>query len=226
MFVPLSAHNWSLFKSLPSEEVERILASARRRKFSRNEVIVHEGDPANSLHLIDKGIVAARVTTPLGDVVTVEILCSDDFFGEMALVLSPPLRSATVVALQATETLSISREDFEEVRAKFPSVQTLLVEILAARVKKLSNLLVEALYVPAELRVLRRLLDLTDVYGNESSDPVIPLNQEDLAGLAGTSRATVNRVLRQEENRGTIKLARGSTTVVHLEGLRKRAHRH
>ncbi|MCA1841186.1 MAG: Crp/Fnr family transcriptional regulator [Actinomycetota bacterium] len=222
----MNTNSWALFRNLPSEEVDRILGSARRRRFSRNEVIVHDGDPANSLHLIDRGVVAVRVTTPMGDVVTVEILCRGDFFGEMALVLMPSLRAATVVALESAETLSVMKEDFDDLREKHPSVQTLLVEILAERVKKLSGLLVEALYVPAEMRVLRRLLDLADVYGNEGSDPMIPLNQEDLAGLAGTSRATVNRVLRQEEDRGTLRLARGSTTVLKLEPLQRRAHRH
>ena len=51
----------------------------------------------------------------------------------------------------------------------------------------------------------------------------MPLTQEDLAGLAGTSRATVNRVLRDEESRGTVTLGRGKTVVVDLETLTRRA---
>ncbi len=44
-----------------------------------------------------------------------------------------------------------------------------------------------------------------------------------LAGLAGTSRATVNRVLREEEARGTVRLARGRTVVIDREGLARRS---
>jgi CRP-like cAMP-binding protein len=51
----------------------------------------------------------------------------------------------------------------------------------------------------------------------------VPLTQEDLAGLAGTSRATVNRVLREEEERGTVKLGRGRTTVLDADALARRA---
>ena len=51
----------------------------------------------------------------------------------------------------------------------------------------------------------------------------VPLTQEDLAGLAGTSRATVNRVLRDEESRGTVTLGRGKTVVIDLETLTRRA---
>ena len=89
--------------------------------------------------------------------------------------------------------------------------------------RQLNERLVEALFVPAETRVLRRLRDLTQVYGDGSERVVIPLTQEDIAGLAGTSRATVNRVLRDEERRGTVELGRGKTTVVAAGDLARRA---
>jgi CRP-like cAMP-binding protein len=40
---------------VPDEEVLRLLSVARRRRFSRNEVVFHREDPADSLHLINKG---------------------------------------------------------------------------------------------------------------------------------------------------------------------------
>ena len=46
--------HWELFGDLPPEEIRRVLAMARRRTFSRGEVVFHEGDPADSLHLIAK----------------------------------------------------------------------------------------------------------------------------------------------------------------------------
>jgi CRP/FNR family transcriptional regulator, cyclic AMP receptor protein len=88
-------------------------------------------------------------------------------------------------------------------------------------VRQLSRHLLEALYVPADKRVLRRLLELGALYA-EGDTTVVPLTQEDLAGLAGTSRATVNRVLREEETRGTVKLGRGRTTVLDAEALARR----
>jgi CRP-like cAMP-binding protein len=78
---------------------------------------------------------------------------------------------------------------------------------------------IEAYYVPAERRVLRRVREMLDLYG----EGVVPLTQEDIAGLAGTSRATVNRVLRDEEKRGTLRLQRGKTTVLEPEALARRA---
>lgn len=51
-------------------------------------------------------------------------------------------------------------------------------------------------------------------YHYDGADAVIPLTQEELAGLAGTSRATVNRVLREAERAGTLKLSRGKVAVL------------
>jgi DNA-directed RNA polymerase specialized sigma24 family protein len=48
------------------------------------------------------------------------------------------------------------------------------------------------------------------------------LSQSEIAGLAGTSRATVNRVLRAEENRGTVQVQRGTTTLLDRAALAKR----
>jgi CRP-like cAMP-binding protein len=67
--------------------------------------------------------------------------------------------------------------------------------------------------LPVEQRVLRRLAELADVYGDGNGEVVIPLTQEELAGLAGTSRATVNEVLRAHQERGLVELRRGRTIV-------------
>ena len=96
------------------------------------------------------------------------------------------------------------------------------MRLLAEQVQRLSELLVEAYTVDADERVARRLLELVSVYGGRP--PVtVPLRQEDLAALAGTSRATVNRVLRRAERDGLVELHRGRTVVLDLEGLRRRA---
>jgi len=213
---------WQLFGDLPPDEVRRLLSMARRRTFSRGEVVFHEGDPADSLHLIAKGRFAVRVTTPLGETATLAIRGPGEAFGELALVSDAP-RSATVAALEPAETHSLFRREFDQLRRDHPFVNRVLVAVLAASVRRMDELIVEAFYVGAEKRVLRRLRDLAAVYGNGSPPTTVPLTQEDLAGLAGTSRATVNRVLRDEESRGTLTLGRGKTVVLDLETLTRRA---
>ena len=87
----------------------------------------------------------------------------------------------------------------------------------------LNERLLEALYVPVERRVLRRLVELAELYPGSDGVPVITLTQEALAELSGAARPTVNQVLREEEKRGTIELARGKTRILDVEELRRRA---
>ena len=131
-------------------------------------------------------------------------------------------RSATVSALEPGETRSVHAPDFARLVAAHPAVQVVLTSLVAERLQRVSELLVEALYVPADKRVLRRLCDLAAVYG-EGDGVTVPLRQEDLADLAGTSRETVNRVLRDEQGRGTVELGRGRTKLLDLDALARRS---
>lgn len=209
---------WRLLEGVPAEEVRRLLSVARRRKFRKGEVVFHQGDPADSLHLISKGRFKVQVTTPLGEPATIAIRGVGDAFGEMA-VASGQKRSATIEALEDAETFCVIDGEFRRLREEHAGVDQLVIDFLANEVRMLNERLLEALYVPVEKRVMRRLAELAEVYGSGEGEVVIPMTQEELADLAGTTRATVNQVLRAEQERGTIELGRGKTIVSDLAAL-------
>jgi CRP/FNR family cyclic AMP-dependent transcriptional regulator len=213
---------WQLLADVPDDALRALLTIARRRTFARNEVVFHHGDPADSLHLISKGRFSVRIATPLGDTVTLSVRGPGDSFGELALLEREPVRSATVSALEPAETHSVYRDDFERLRREHPIVNDVLIHILADRLRHLSEQVVEAYYVSADRRVVRRVCELAELYGHGETEIVVPLTQEEIAELAGTSRATVNRVLRDAERRGTVELRRGRTAVLDLEALARR----
>jgi CRP/FNR family transcriptional regulator, cyclic AMP receptor protein len=217
---------WNLFADVPREELDSLLAIARRRTFSRGEVVFHEGDPADSFHLVTRGRFAARLRTRLGDIALLSIVGEGEAFGELALVGEPRARSTTVTALEAAETRAVYGADFARLRHDHPAIDSVLVSLLAEQVRRLSQRVLEGYYVDAEARVRLRLVDLAMTYGGEEpAAPVtLPLTQEEIAGLAGTSRATVNRVLREEERRGTIALGRGRTVLLDIAALARRRH--
>lgn len=214
---------WPIFEGVPDAEVQRVLSIARRRTFARGEVVFHHDDPADTVHLIVSGRFAVRVRTPVGDTAILTVLGPGELFGEVALLGPEQRRTATVEALEAAETRSIFRDDFHRLRADHPGVSEVLIAILVGEVGRLSRHLLEALYVSSDKRVLRRLVELAGLYGAaDAAEVTIPLRQDDLAGLAGTSRATVNRVLRQEEARGSVALARGRVTITDRAALERR----
>jgi len=213
---------WPLLADLPPEDVRELLSIARRRTFEKGEVVFHRDDPAESLHLIVRGRFGARVTTPLGDSVLLEVLGPGQAFGEVALLLPGARRSATVSALEDGETRSVLRDDFARLQKSHPGVKDVLLRLLAEQLRRASDRIVEAHYVDAETRVRRRVCELAEIYGSADGRSVVPLTQEDLAAMAGTSRATVNRVLREEEKRGTVALQRGRVTVLDTAELGRR----
>ncbi|MCC6225662.1 MAG: Crp/Fnr family transcriptional regulator [Microthrixaceae bacterium] len=208
-----------LFDRLPPEERTALRAAARRRRFAKGDTIFFEGDLGDSLHVIEKGHVAIRTSTPRGDIATLVVLVPGDSFGEQALLDSESRRTAAAVCLDAVETLSIGRRDFEHLRSRLPLVDRFLVEVLAAQVRRLSAMVLESLHLDADTRVFRRLASLAATYA--SADIVV--TQEDLASMAGTTRPTVNKALRGAEERGMIELARGRIRVLDEAALRKRA---
>ena len=147
-------------------------------------------------------------------------------FGELALLLPDSRRSATVSALEEGETRSVFRDDFAALQRSHPGVKDVLLTLLAEQLTRASDRLAEAHYVDADTRVRRRLVELGETYGTGDGPTVVPLTQEDLAAMAGTSRATVNRVLRDEERRGTLELGRGRTTLLDAAELAKRCRWH
>jgi CRP-like cAMP-binding protein len=210
---------WRLLETVPADDVRTLLSVARRRAFRKGEVVFHRGDPADSMHLISKGRFKVEVMTPLGEQATIAIRGPGDSFGEMAIVGAGAKRSATVEALEEAETFCVLESDFGRLRKTHPVVDQLLIEFLAEEVRVLNGRLLEALYVPVDRRVLRCLVHLARLYGPSENGTVIPLTQEELAGLVGTTRATINQILRKLEASGLIELHRGRTTIVDPEKL-------
>jgi CRP-like cAMP-binding protein len=208
---------WPILAGLPEEDVRRVLQIARRRVFGRREVVFHRGDPADTLHLVHSGRYAVRINTRYGDTVMLNMIEPGETFGEIALLDDSRPRSATVVAVEAGETRAIHKVDFDGLRARHPAISDILATALALRVRRLSELLVEAHYEAADARVLRRVAELAGEGG------VVPLTQEEISNLAGTSRATVNRVLRDAQSRGEIELRRGRIAVLDSDRLFERA---
>lgn len=209
---------WAVLDAIPEEQRHLVLRTMVRRRYRRGAVVFDAGDLADGLHLVDKGRVVVRVTTPAGEVATLNVLGPGDCFGELALVIPDRRRTATIEALEPVETMLLSVPAFTDLVTRHPSIQGVLVQLLAGQVARLSGRVVEALYTPAETRVLRRVAELAATFGGTA--PVeIPLTQEALATMAGTTRPTANKVLRQAEERGHVSLRRGRITVLDLEGL-------
>jgi CRP-like cAMP-binding protein len=203
-----------VLRSLPDADAKLLLRAGKVSEYQRRDVLVHEGDVADSFHIVLDGRAAVRVTTPAGESAIVNILGPDEHFGEVSLLgRERPRRTASIVALERVRTLSIPAAVFRDLRERNPRLEQLVSSILARRVDELSAQVVEAMYESLERRVVRRLSALAGIYSTSSSEVTIPLTQDELSQLVGGARPSVNQVLQRIVDAGVIELRRGRIVV-------------
>jgi CRP-like cAMP-binding protein len=209
----------NLLEDLGRAERDALLAKCALRRFVRRQALFHFGDPSNGMYVVSKGRVVVRISTPTGEEASLTVIGPGQSVGEQSLLVEGGRRSASAVALEPVETLFLSRQAFLELRAEDAGFDQVMLRLLAARVVRLTDQLVEALFVPATTRVLRRVIDAAALYG----DGTIPLTQEELAAMAGSTRNTANRVLRAAQDAALLEVKRGRITVLDMGGLRRLA---
>lgn len=210
-----------VLEGLPPADVRRFLAMARRRTFERDQTVFHHGDVADAVHLITKGRFALRVLSSLGQSAMLAVRGPGETFGEFALLESEARRTVTVAALEAGETLSVGGDAYRALLDEYPELKDVLVVLLAERLRYSDERILAAHFLDADARVRWALLQLVPIYGG-GNHVVVPLTQENLAELAGTARGTVNRVLREEHERGVVALERGRVRILAPESLSAR----
>jgi CRP/FNR family cyclic AMP-dependent transcriptional regulator len=193
--------------------------AVNERTFHKGDVVFRQGDPGDSLHLVRRGMFAIRASTPSGTDLIVDILVPGDVFGEFAVFSNQRRRTTAVTALAAGTTLAVQRNQLRAAIGFRPELAEELIATIIGKAESTTQRLVEMLHIPAELRVLRALLSMSAK--EEVSSPV-RLTQEELASFAATTRPTANRVLREEEERGTVELSRGQVTVLDRDRLAAR----
>lgn len=217
---------FALLRGLAGGERRQLLATCTPRRFKRREILCHEGDPGDTLHLVVSGLLLIRVATPLGYTATLTVVGPGDAFGELALLSPDAKRTATVEAAETAETLSLGRAQLTALRTAYPAIDRMLTDTLVEQVRRLSGMVLEALYLPVEARVLRRLVNLARIYGGPAPIAEIRLTQDDLASMAGTTRVTANKILRDLEDRGIVELRRGRIVVTDRAALISAANTH
>lgn len=224
-----------LFRRVDASDLERCVRALRQRRFRRGEAVFHAGDPGDTLHVVVDGSVMVQLPSPDGaEPAVLATLRGGDFFGELALLDAAP-RSATVVALEPTTTVALSREAFLALVDESPTLRRSLLEALALEIRRLTGHVEELHFLGLGARLATRLLD--EVVAVRAAPPdgvdapaeparlAWPYTQAELAGMIGGSRESVNRLLSDLAQRGLIRLERDALVVLDEDGLRREAAR-
>lgn len=216
-----------LFYGCEGGILEAVADRLRIRRFRRNEVIFHQGDAGDSLHIIAMGSVKIVLPSAEGDEAIIATLHSPDFFGELALLDGQP-RSATATAIEPTETLALSRPVFMELLNAHNQLRDALLGALVAELRRLTGHVEELHFLDLAGRLAGRLVQLAGENRPSASGEVTldwPYTQSDLAAMIGGTRQSVNKLLGGLIAEGMVRIERESLVITHLPALAQRAER-
>jgi CRP/FNR family transcriptional regulator, cyclic AMP receptor protein len=222
-----SLRRCQLFSGCDDGVFRAIAGRLRVRRFRRSEVIFHQGDAGDALHTIVSGSVKIVLPSAEGDEAIIATLHAGDFFGELALLDGQP-RSATATAIEATETLSLSRSVFLELLNAHADLRDALLGALSGELRRLTHHVEELHFLDLAGRLARHLVRLAQEAGAQADGEVSldwPYTQSDLASMIGGTRQSVNKLLGELIDEGLVRIDRDTLVITDLEALGQRAER-
>ncbi len=218
-------HKIPLFVGFGPSDFGSLKKCLVRRRYPGGQALFHMGDEGSSLHIIERGRVKITIPSSSGEELILAILEAGDLLGELSLFDGKP-RSATVQALEDTETLCLHREDLLALmRSRFDVVEKIL-EVLARRIRDTDTLLAERSFLDITSRLAKKILDLGDTFGVREGGQVrigVKITQKDLASMIGATRESINKQLKALRDQGLVRTRGGTIEILNRERLVQRA---
>lgn len=216
----------SLFSGLSEGELVELLHVTRTRTLKPREELFHKGDEGSQVYLVVRGTLKALTTSEEGDDVVFSILGPGELFGEIAF-LGNPVRTATVSALTDCELLGIDRRDLLAYLKSRPEACIKLLTVLANRLKRVSELVEDTLFLNLPVRLAKKLNHYASIYGQEAGGGVVKiglkLSQEEWGDLVGATRESINKQMRAWTEEGIIGTDRGYVLILRPAALEQLA---
>lgn len=194
---PSFFRKFSLFEELDERELGSIAAVAKPRRYAKDDVVFHADESGDVFCLIKEGQVKITMISPEGKEIILSMLGPGDFFGEMALLDDEP-RSATVVAMEPLELVTIWRADFLQILTENFSITKKLLATLSRRLRTASNRIESLATMDVYGRLARFFLDLAREHGKPLDNGYVAVTRpthQSIANMIGTSRETVSRLI-------------------------------
>ena len=197
-----------LFSELSDDAVVSLGRLASRRRYPRDTVVFFENEEGDCLFMILEGRIKVTILGDDGREIILTMLGPGDLFGEMALLDNEP-RSATAIAVEESELLSLQRSDFQAVIGENPGISAALIKVLSARLRRANHQISTLALLDVYGRVARVILDMAREEGRRLKDGRIAFRRathQEIANRIGTTRETVTRMLKDLERQGLVRV--------------------
>jgi len=196
------------FSTLTPEEVEQVEQLFRKKRYTKEQIVLYEEDTSNYMYLIYSGKVRVVKMNEEGKEQIITIHKRNDFFGEMSL-LDGKTAPATIIAHEDVVIGVLAKNDFDEHLLRHDEIRRKIIALLCSRLRD-SWEMIKILSFNAENaqdRVISLLERLGELYGVKDDRGIIidvKLTHQQMASYASVTRETISRVLNNLEKTGLI----------------------
>ncbi len=210
----------SLFSGLSANELRLLAAHAVRKRFVQVELLFSEGDPCGGLHIIARGKLRIFKSLPSGREQVLAVEGPGGSVAELPVFDGGPY-PASVSAVEESQILFISRDDFRRFCLEHPEVALKMLAVVGARLRRLVGIIEELSFATVRQRLVSALVRLAQAQGTRTDRGIefqLPGTHQDLAHQLGTVRELVSRNLMRLQAEGLLEVDARSIVVRDMPG--------
>jgi CRP-like cAMP-binding protein len=178
------------FALADADVLASITSASRERSMVRGDVLFAEGDAPDALYIVLRGRIAIATQSFDRRESVLALMERGDLFGELGMLDKLP-RSGLARALEPSAVLHIPYEPVELMLKANPEVLWGVAKMLSGRLRAMDEAIADSVFLDVTGRTAKRLLELSD----GADEFVLPVTQEELAGMVGASRERVNKAI-------------------------------
>lgn len=211
----------SLFAGLSADELGLLAAHAVRRNFAQGQLLFSEGDTCRGLHIIATGKLRIFKSSAGG---REQVLAVEGPGGSVAElpVFDGGRYPASVSAVEESQILFISRDDFRRFCLDHPEVALKMLAVVGARLRRLVGIIEELSFTTVRQRLVSALVRLAQSSGMRTEHGIefqLPSTHQEMAHQLGTVRELVSRNLMRLQAEGLLEVDGRTILVTDMPGL-------
>lgn len=216
----------TLFGALPDESLTRLAERSGFRTYKKGQMLFCQGDAGDWIYVVAEGLVKLVRTSTQGNELLLGLRRPPHIFGEIA-ILDGRERAATAEAMcTPTRVLVVNKEPVTALLDESTALSRQLAINFGALLREAIERAFDFVYLDLKGRVAKILIEFAQTSGRATEEGTVidvELHQSDVAAIVGGTRPAVNKVLKDLERRGYLRLQGRTIVLLQPEQLARRA---
>jgi CRP/FNR family transcriptional regulator, cyclic AMP receptor protein len=206
--MPINSSQIELLSRLPAPDRVELLQLGVMKQFARGEFVFQAGNEARSVFLLITGRIKIYQPSSVGKEAILWFCFDGELFG-LAEAARGGSRAVSAQTCVASDALCIAQDQFMAFLATHPMTAQIVVQLLACRLRVLSDVVINLISDDVRTRILKVLLQLGARCGRRGCSGVelgMALTHQEIADMIGSTRQTVTSTLGQLERDGLLRI--------------------